>query len=42
MASAPLDTMDRKAVNVIEVIDLRAAIAREIERKWREAKKYII
>ena len=42
MASASLDTMDSKAVNVIEVIDLRAAIAREIERKWREAKKYII
>lgn len=42
MASASLDTMSSKPVCVIECIDLKAAVAREIERKWREAKKYII
>jgi len=42
MVSASLDTMGRHAVSVIECIDLKAAIAREIERKWREALKYNI
>ncbi len=42
MASASLDTMDSKPISVIESVDLKAAIAREIERKWREAEKYNI
>ena len=42
MASASLNTMDRNPTTVIECIDLKAAVAREIERKWREAEKYII
>ena len=42
MISASLDTMDRKPVTVIECVDLKAAVAREIERKWREAEKYHI
>ena len=42
MASSPLDTIESTPVSVIESIDLKAAVAREIERKWREAEKYII
>ncbi len=42
MASAALDTIDRKPICVIECIDLKSAVAREIERKWREAEKYMI
>jgi hypothetical protein len=42
MISASLNTMDRNPIAVIECIDLKAAIAREIERKWREAEKYVI
>lgn len=42
MVSASLDTMGSQAVGVIECIDLKAAVAREIERKWREAEKYVI
>ncbi|MGD8990867.1 MAG: hypothetical protein PVI00_05370 [Desulfobacterales bacterium] len=42
MASASLDIIGSQAVSVIECIDLKAAVAREIERKWREAEKYII
>jgi hypothetical protein len=42
MASASLDTTGSKTVSLIECIDLKAAVAREIERKWREAEKYII
>jgi hypothetical protein len=42
MASASVDTVGSQTVSVIECIDLKAAVAREIERKWREAEKYII
>jgi len=42
MASSSLDTIQSKPMGVIECIDVKAAIAREIERKWREAEKYII
>lgn len=42
MASSPLDTIESTPVSVIESIDLKAAVAREIERKWREAEKYIL
>lgn len=42
MVSASMDTVGNQAVSIIECIDLKAAIAREIERKWREAEKYII
>lgn len=41
MAGSSLDTADSKPVSVIECIDLKAAVAREIERKWREAEKYM-
>ena len=42
MASASLETMNSKPITVIECVDLKAAIAREIERKWREAEKYVL
>jgi hypothetical protein len=42
MASSSLDTIERTPMSIIECIDLKAAVAREIERKWREAEKYII
>lgn len=42
MTSAALDTLDRKPICVIECIDLKSAVAREIERKWRQAEKYMI
>ena len=42
MASSSLNTMDRKPLTIIECVDLKAAVAREIERKWREAEKYHI
>ena len=42
IASSSLDTIESKPMNIIECIDLKAAVAREIERKWREAEKYII
>ncbi|MDX1707852.1 MAG: hypothetical protein R3274_04585 [Desulfobacterales bacterium] len=42
MASASLNTMDSKPTTIIECVDLKAAVAREIERKWREAEKYNI
>ena len=42
MASSSLDTIESTPLSVIECIDLKAAVAREIERKWREAGKYII
>ena len=42
MISSSLDTVESKPITVIECIDLKSAIAREIERKWREAEKYII
>ena len=40
IASSSLDTIGSTPVTLIECIDLKAAVAREIERKWREAKKY--
>jgi hypothetical protein len=42
MASSSLDAIESTPMTVIECIDLKAAAAREIERKWREAEKYII
>jgi hypothetical protein len=42
IASSSLDTIESNSMNIIECIDLKAAVAREIERKWREAEKYII
>jgi hypothetical protein len=42
LASAPVDLIETKPLNVIECVDARSAIAREIERKWREAKKYLV
>jgi hypothetical protein len=42
IASSSLDAIARKPITIIECIDLKSAIAREIERKWREAKKYMI
>ena len=42
MASSSLDTIPSKPMSVIECIDVKSAIAREIERKWREAEKYIV
>lgn len=42
MASSSLDAIESAPMTVIECIDLKAAIAREIERKWREAEKYIL
>ncbi len=40
LASASLNLLDSKPLNIIECIDAKSAIARGIERKWREAKKY--
>jgi hypothetical protein len=42
IASSSLDLIETKPLSVIECIDVRSAIAREIERKWREAEKYLI
>ena len=42
LASASLDLIETKPLNVIECVDAKSAIAREIERKWREAEKYIV
>ena len=42
MASSSLDTIQSKPMSIIECIDVKSAIAREIERKWREAEKYIV
>ncbi|MGD8880800.1 MAG: hypothetical protein PVI82_02845 [Desulfobacterales bacterium] len=42
LASASLNGIDGKPLNVIECVDAKSAIAREIERKWREAKKYLV
>jgi hypothetical protein len=42
MSSASLNLIDSKPLNVIECIDAKSAIAREIERKWREAEKYLV
>lgn len=42
IASGSLNTIESKPISVIECIDVKSAIAREIERKWREAKKYTL
>jgi len=42
LASVSLDSIGSLPVNVIECIDAKAAIARTIERKWREAQKHLI
>lgn len=42
MASSSLNAVESTPMSLIECIDLKAATAREIERKWREAKKYNI
>ena len=42
MASASLDSIDSRSLDVIECIDAKSAIARTIERKWREAKRHLI
>jgi hypothetical protein len=42
MASSALDTIESNPISIIECIDVKSAIAREIERKWREAKKYTL
>ena len=42
LASASLNSIGSKPLNVIECVDAKSAIAREIERKWREAEKYLI
>jgi hypothetical protein len=41
LASTSLDLVEKKPLSIIECIDAKSAIAREIERKWREAEKYI-
>ena len=40
LASASIDSIEAKPLNIIECVDAKSAIAREIERKWREAEKY--
>ena len=42
LASASLNLIDSKPLYVIECVDAKSAIARGIERKWREAKKYLV
>jgi hypothetical protein len=42
LVSACLDSIISQPLNVIECIDARSAIARTIERKWREAQKHLI
>jgi len=42
LASASIDSIDSRPLNVIECIDAKSAIARTIERKWREAQKHLI
>ncbi|MGD8469739.1 MAG: hypothetical protein PVJ82_00045 [Desulfobacteraceae bacterium] len=42
IASSSLNALDSTPMSIIECIDLKAAVAREIERKWREAEKYIL
>ena len=42
MASSSLDAIESKPMSIIECIDLKAAVAREIERKWREAEKHML
>jgi hypothetical protein len=40
LASNSLNLIDRKPLYIIECVDAKSAIARGIEQKWREAKKY--
>ena len=40
LASNSLNLIDSKPINIIECVDAKSEIARGIERKWREAKKY--
>jgi hypothetical protein len=40
IASTSLNLVESKPLNIIECVDAKSAIARGIERKWREAKKY--
>lgn len=42
LANAPLDSIGHRPLDVIECIDAKSAIARTIERKWREAQKHLI
>ena len=42
LASESLNRIDSKPLNIIECVDAKSAIAREIERKWREAEKYLV
>ena len=42
LGSASIDLIETKPLNIIECVDAKSAIAREIERKWREAKKYLV
>jgi hypothetical protein len=42
LASGSLNLIDSKPLNVIECVDAKSAIARGIERKWREAEKYLV
>jgi hypothetical protein len=42
LASASLNLIGSKPLSVIECIDAKSAIAREIERKWREAEKFLV
>ena len=42
LASASLNLIDSKPLYVIESVDAKSAIARGIEQKWREAKKYLV
>jgi hypothetical protein len=42
MTSSSLDSIKSAPITIIDCIDLKAGVAREIERKWREADKYII
>ena len=42
LVSASIDSIDTRPLNVIECIDAKSAIARTIERKWREAHKHLI
>lgn len=41
LASASLDSIASQPLNIIECIDAKSAIARTIERKWREAQKHV-
>jgi hypothetical protein len=40
LASAPLNDTGSKIMSLIECIDAKSAIAKEVERKWREAEIY--